>query len=67
MFLSLKIINELIIFCLDHYNLTIIQVSNKDEGIFQCQVQRTMSANEARSERVQLTLIGDKKIFVYFS
>jgi len=33
-------------------------VSNKDEGIFQCQVQRTMNAHEARSERVHLTLIG---------
>ncbi|CAF0792982.1 unnamed protein product [Adineta ricciae] len=42
---------------LNHYNLSIIHVSNKDEGIFQCQVQRTMNANEARSERVHLTLI----------
>lgn len=33
-------------------------MSNKDEGIFQCQVQRTMNAHEARSERVHLTLIG---------
>ncbi|CAF3704301.1 unnamed protein product [Adineta steineri] len=41
----------------NHYNLSIIHVSNKDEGVFQCQVQRTMNANEARSERVQLTLI----------
>ncbi|UJR20750.1 hypothetical protein I4U23_023868 [Adineta vaga] len=43
---------------LNHYNLSIIHVSNKDEGIFQCQVQRTMNANEARSERVHLTLIA---------
>ncbi|CAF0720908.1 unnamed protein product [Adineta steineri] len=42
---------------LNHYNLSIVHVSNKDEGIFQCQVQRTMDAHEARSERVRLTLI----------
>jgi hypothetical protein len=46
------------LFCLDHYNLSIIHVRNSDEGIFQCQIQRTMQANEARSERIQLTLIG---------
>ncbi|CAF3478455.1 unnamed protein product [Rotaria sp. Silwood1] len=43
---------------LNHYNLSIVHVSNKDEGIFQCQVQRTMNAHEARSERVHLTLIA---------
>lgn len=43
---------------LDHYNLSIVDVSNADEGIFQCQIQRTMHANEARSERVQLTILG---------
>ncbi|CAF1231043.1 unnamed protein product [Adineta ricciae] len=42
---------------LNHYNLSIVHVSNKDEGIFQCQVQRTMDAHEARSERVRLTII----------
>ncbi|UJR28849.1 hypothetical protein I4U23_010073 [Adineta vaga] len=42
---------------LNHYNLSIVHVSNKDEGIFQCQVQRTMNAHEARSERVRLTII----------
>ncbi len=58
--LSLNRINNLVIlfFYLDHYNLSIVHVSNKDEGIFQCQVQRTMNAHEARSERVHLTLIG---------
>ncbi|CAF3151348.1 unnamed protein product [Rotaria socialis] len=43
---------------LHHYNLSIVHVSNKDEGIFQCQVQRTMNAHEARSERVHLILIA---------
>jgi len=38
-------------------------VSNTDEGIFQCQIQRTVRANEARSERVQLNLIGRAKIY----
>jgi hypothetical protein len=55
-----KIIDLAISFCLDHYNLSIVHVSNKDEGIFQCQVQRTMDAHEARSERVRLTLISMK-------
>ena len=49
---------------LDHYNLSIVRVSNKDEGTFQCQVQRTMDAHEARSERVQLTLIGKIERFL---
>lgn len=35
-----------------------MDVSNIDEGIFQCQIQRTMHANEARSERVQLTILS---------
>ncbi|CAF3420390.1 unnamed protein product [Rotaria sp. Silwood1] len=43
---------------LNHYNLSITDVSNKDEGIFQCQIQRTMHAHEARSERVRLTVIA---------
>jgi hypothetical protein len=38
-------------------------VSNTDEGIFQCQIQRTVRANEARSERVQLNLIGRAKTY----
>lgn len=42
-----------------------MHVSNKDEGVFQCQVQRTMNANEARSERIQLTLIGTESIGSY--
>ncbi|CAF3867571.1 unnamed protein product [Rotaria sp. Silwood2] len=43
---------------LNHYNLSITNVSHKDEGIFQCQIQRTMYAHEARSERVRLTVIA---------
>lgn len=53
-----RINTTIALFGLDHYNLSIVHVSNKDEGIFQCQVQRTMNAHEARSERVHLTLIG---------
>lgn len=45
-------------FILDHYNLSISHVSNDDEGVFQCQIQRTKQANEARSERVQLIILG---------
>ncbi|CAF3628598.1 unnamed protein product [Rotaria socialis] len=43
---------------LNHYNLSITDVSDKDEGIFQCQIQRTMRAHEARSERVHLTVVA---------
>ncbi|CAF1010595.1 unnamed protein product [Rotaria sordida] len=43
---------------LNHYNLSITDVSDKDEGIFQCQIQRTMYAHEARSNRVRLTVIA---------
>jgi len=45
-------------FVLDHYNLSISKVTSHDEGIYQCQVERTMLANEARSERVYLNVIG---------
>ena len=57
---------NLFFFCLDHYNLSIMHVSNRDEGIFQCQIQRTMRAFEARSRRVHLTLISRCSISFFF-
>lgn len=44
-----------------------MNVSDKDEGIFQCQIQRTMNALEARSERVQLTVIGKNDIWWFIA
>ncbi|CAF1554239.1 unnamed protein product, partial [Didymodactylos carnosus] len=41
-----------------HYNLTIKNVSSKDEGTYQCQALRTMTIQEAVSKQVQLTIIA---------
>ena len=52
--------------CIDHYNLSIVNASNRDEGTFQCQVQRTMDAHEARSARIQLILMSKNHAAIIF-